>query len=182
MLPRSQVARLGFTRFDDVGTGAKWITKNAVMLSVVWIEAAIPPSAQARTGRIVLPSENLRAISGVTLRALRFYQSKGLLAPRRNGSARLFSYEDRDRLVLILQGKRLGFTLTEIREMLSARDRGYSKALPIGRRKCVEQINMLERQRRDIDGALAELRQIYTEMFVASDLSPASEASVSRKA
>jgi hypothetical protein len=37
--------------------------------------------------------------SGVTLRALRFYQSKGLLAPRRNGSARLFSYEDRDRLV-----------------------------------------------------------------------------------
>ena len=105
--------------------------------------------------------------SGVTLRALRFYQSKGLLAPRRNGSARLFSYEDRDRLVLILQGKRLGFTLTEIREMLSARDRGCSKALPIGRRKCVEQINMLERQRHDIDGALAELRQIYTEMFVA---------------
>ena len=61
--------------------------------------------------------------SGVTLRALRFYQSKGLLAPRRNGSARLFSLEDRDRLMLILQGKRLGFTLTEIREMLSARDR-----------------------------------------------------------
>ncbi|MGA9282541.1 MAG: MerR family transcriptional regulator, partial [Pseudolabrys sp.] len=57
--------------------------------------------------------------SGVTLRALRFYQSKGLLAPRRNGSARLFSYEDRERLTLILQGKRLGFTLTEIREMLS---------------------------------------------------------------
>ncbi len=84
--------------------------------------------------------------------------------------------------MLILQGKRLGFTLTEIREMLSTRDRGYSKALPIGRRKCVEQINMLERQRRDIDGALAELRQIYTEMFVGSDLSPASEASMSRKA
>jgi DNA-binding transcriptional MerR regulator len=76
--------------------------------------------------------------SGVTLRALRFYQSKGLLAPRRHGSARLFSLEDRDRLALILQGKRLGFTLTEIREMLSARDRGCAKALPIGRRKCVE--------------------------------------------
>ena len=65
--------------------------------------------------------------SGVTLRALRFYQSKGLLAPRRHGSARLFSLEDRDRLALILQGKRLGFTLTEIREMLSARDRGCAK-------------------------------------------------------
>ena len=120
--------------------------------------------------------------SGVTLRALRFYQSKGLLAPRRNGSARLFSHEDRDRLALILQGKRLGFTLTEIREMLSARDRGCVKALPIGRRKCVEQINLLERRRRDIDGALAELRQIYTEMFIASELSRAREASVSRKA
>lgn len=120
--------------------------------------------------------------SGVTLRALRFYQSKGLLAPRRNGSARLFSSEDRDRLALILQGKRLGFTLTEIREMLSARERGCVKALPIGRRKCVEQINLLERQRRDIDVALAELRQIYTEMFLASELSPAGEAPVSRKA
>jgi DNA-binding transcriptional MerR regulator len=72
-------------------------------------------------------------------------------------------------LSLILQGKRLGFTLTEIREMLAARPRGCNKTLPIDRRKCVEQINLLERQRRDIDGALAELRQIYTEMFVASD-------------
>jgi DNA-binding transcriptional MerR regulator len=105
-----------------------------------------------------------------------------LLAPRRNGSARQFSSEDRDRLALILQGKRLGFILTEIREMLSARERGCVKALPIGRRKCVEQINLLERQRRDIDEALAELRQIYTEMLIASDLSPAREASVSRKA
>jgi DNA-binding transcriptional MerR regulator len=101
-----------------------------------------------------------------TLRALRFCQSKGLLTPRRNGAARLFSHDDRERLALILQGKRLGFTLTELREMLAARVRGCNKTLPIDRRKCVEQINMLERQRRDIDGALAELRQIYTEMFV----------------
>ena len=117
----------------------------------------------------------------MTLRALRFYQSKGLLTPRRNGSARLFTHDDRDRLALILQGKRLGFTLTEIREMLAARARGCNKALPIGRRKRVEQINMLERQRRDIEGALAELRQIYTEMFVASDLSPPAKVSASGK-
>src|SRR5262245_34830119 len=52
--------------------------------------------------------------AGVTLRALRFYQSKGLLTPRRNGSARLFSHDDRERLALILQGKRPGFTLIEI--------------------------------------------------------------------
>jgi hypothetical protein len=42
--------------------------------------------------------------AGVTLRALRFYQSKGLLTPRRNGSARLFSHDDRERLALILRG------------------------------------------------------------------------------
>src|SRR6476619_918333 len=119
--------------------------------------------------------------SGVTLRALRFYQSKGLLAPHRNGSARVFSHADRDRLALILQGKRLGFTLTEIREMLTARARGCTNALPISRRKCVEQINMLERQRRDIETALAELRQIYTEMFTSSDAPPRIRAAGSRK-
>jgi len=118
---------------------------------------------------------------GVTLRAIRFYQSKGLLAPHRNGSARVFSREDRNRLVLILQGKRLGFTLTEIREMLAARVRGSCKGLPISRRKCVEQINMLERQRRDIDGAIAELRRIYTEMFEASDAPQRVRSPVSRK-
>jgi DNA-binding transcriptional MerR regulator len=107
--------------------------------------------------------------SGVTLRALRFYQSKGLLAPQRDGSARVYSHEDRDCLALILQGKRLGFTLTEIREMLAARARGCTKRLPINRRMCVEQINMLERQRRDIDRALTELRLIYTEIFTSAN-------------
>ena len=106
--------------------------------------------------------------AGVTLRALRFYQSKGLLAHRRNG-ARVFSREDRDRLALILQGKRLGFTLSEIREMLAARARGGIRTLPIDRRKCVDQISMLEHQRRDIDQAIAELRRIYTEMLTNPD-------------
>lgn len=110
--------------------------------------------------------------AGVTLRALRFYQSKGLLTPRRNGPARLFSAQDRDRLALILQGKRLGFTLIEIRDMLAARARGNAHSLPISRKKCVEQINLLERQRREIDTALAELRRIYTGMFVATSFAP----------
>ena len=120
--------------------------------------------------------------AGVTLRALRFYQSKGLLAPQRNGSARMFSHEDRDRLALILQGKRLGFTLTEIREMLAARVRGCPNALPISRQKCVEQINMLERQRRDLDGAIAELRQIYTADVRSVRCPEPVKAAASRKA
>ena len=99
------------------------------------------------------------------MRALRFYQSKGLLAPQRGGKSRVFSGLDRERLVLILQGKRLGFTLCEIRAMLAARARGAANRLPISRKKCVEQIKLLESQRRDIELALTELRQIHTGMF-----------------
>jgi DNA-binding transcriptional MerR regulator len=104
--------------------------------------------------------------TGVTLRALRFYESKGLLGRHGGGAARVFRQADRDRVALILQGKRLGFTLSEIRELLAAPAGRCAKVLPIGRRKCVDQINLLERQRRDIDQAIAELRQIYTEMLI----------------
>jgi DNA-binding transcriptional MerR regulator len=100
---------------------------------------------------------------GVSQRALRFYQAKGLLTPMRSGKARRFSAEDRERLTLILQAKRLRFTLTEARAMLKARRPG-SRKLPISRRQCVEQIRLLEGQHRDLEGALHELRQIYTDM------------------
>jgi DNA-binding transcriptional MerR regulator len=106
--------------------------------------------------------------SGVTLRALRFYQSKGLLTPRRQGASRVFSSADCARLALIQQGKRLGFTLFEIRDMLAARSSDGAPKLPISRKKCVEQIKHLEHQRRDLELALTELRQIYTGMFVAA--------------
>jgi len=102
--------------------------------------------------------------TGITVRALRFYQSKGLL-PRREGRAEWFSQDDRECLNFILRGKRLGFTLAEIRDMLVARARGATGALPISRTKCVEQIRLLEQQRSDIDRALAELRQIYIDTY-----------------
>lgn len=126
--------------------------------------AAMPEPLAPETGSMTIGE--LARQAGVTLRALRFYQSKGLLAPRRDGAARVFSEEDRDRLDLILQGKRLGFTLWEIRDMLAAR--GGGKTLPISRNRCVEQVKLLEAQRRDIELALAELRQIYTGMFNGS--------------
>ena len=115
--------------------------------------------------------------TGVTLRALRFYESKGLLGRHGGGgAARVFSQADRNRVALILQGKRLGFTLSEIRELFAAPASRAAKVLPIGRRKCVDQINLLERQRRDIDQAIAELRQIYTEML--TDVGPSGLARV----
>jgi DNA-binding transcriptional MerR regulator len=76
--------------------------------------------------------------AGISLRAFRFYQSKRLLAPQRNGHAKVFSADDRDRLTL--KGKRFGFTLGEIREMLAARIQGCDMALAISRKKCIEKI------------------------------------------
>ena len=108
-----------------------------------------------------LPS--LAQEAGVTVRALRFYQSKGLL-PRREGQAALFSQDDRNSVEFILRGKRLGFTLAEIREMLDTRARGVVGPLPVTRKKCSEQINMLERQLREVEDALAELRRIHTNL------------------
>lgn len=102
----------------------------------------------------------------VTFRALRFYQTKGLLTPLLKGTTRLFTPQDRQRLALIVQGKRLGFTLTEIRDLLRNSDQKNALVLPLSRKKCIEQIALLEKQRREVDAAIAELRQIYTEMLV----------------
>lgn len=106
--------------------------------------------------------------SGVTLRALRFYQSKGLLTPRRDGAYRIFCGQDRAQLALIQQGKRLGFTLSEIRSMLGSRRPDSGGSLAISRKKCVEQIKLLESQRHAAELALAELRRIYTAMSLSN--------------
>jgi DNA-binding transcriptional MerR regulator len=104
---------------------------------------------------------------GVTPRALRFYENKGLIAPRRQGASRLYTRADRERLALIARGKRLGFTLAEIRDLIAARDgRANANAFNLTREKCIEQINLLNRQKRDIETAIAELREIYTSFYL----------------
>lgn len=140
--------------------------------------AAVSGPVPGNAGRMAI-GELARA-TGISLRAIRFYQSKGLLAPHRCGTAREFSLQDRDRLDLILQGKRLGFTLGEIREILAAHDRDGGNTLPINRKRCVEQIKFLERQRHDLEQAIGELRQIYSCMFrdlLADGPSPARNVS-----
>lgn len=120
-------------------------------------------------------AEKLRSIGelaqefGITLRALRFYQNKGLLIPSLSGLTRSYNSYDAERLSLILQGKRLGFTLYEIRQMLARpRNPAAPRTLPMSRKACIEQIALLERQQRETEDAIVELRRIYTEMFVRS--------------
>src|ERR1700691_1176908 len=99
---------------------------------------------------------------GITLRTLRFYESKRFIAPRRNGPIRLYRRSDRERIGLILTGRRLGFTLAEIKRLV---DGPEGKNLRLTRETCVEQIKLLERQKRGIELALGELRQMYTSFY-----------------
>ena len=94
-----------------------------------------------------------------TPRALRFYEDKGLLAPARDGLNRVYSYKDRARLQLILQGKRVGLSLSEIGEILDLYnvDDGAQQAAK-SLRKFQERIVALESQKRDIDDAIAALK------------------------
>jgi len=98
---------------------------------------------------------------GISFRTLRFYESRGLIAPRRQGHGRRYRHADRERVALILCGKKLGFTLDEISRMIQNDARGQPKALDLTRQRCAEQINLLERKKREIDSALAELRLAY---------------------
>ena len=96
----------------------------------------------------------------VTPRTLRFYESKELLFPIREGQKRLFTRSDRARLKLILRGKRFGFSLEEIRQLLELYDRGDQQHEQLTKTYEVAQQRLadLERQRSDLDDAIAELR------------------------
>ena len=102
---------------------------------------------------------------GVTPRAIRFYEVKGLIAPRRAGTTRVFDRRDRARLLLVLRGKRLGFSLAEIREFLDLYDADRSQLSQLGLllARTRERIAELEQQRRDLDQTLDELRDVERE-------------------
>lgn len=99
---------------------------------------------------------------GITPRAIRFYEQSGLIAPRRVGANRVFGRTDRARLVLILRGKRLGFTLGAIREYLDLYESDQTQVAQMQSLLALtrQRIGELEKQRRDLDMTLGELRSI----------------------
>jgi DNA-binding transcriptional MerR regulator len=100
----------------------------------------------------------------VTARALRFYEDEALIAPERRGTQRLYSDRDRARIAWILRGKRVGFSLADIRELLDLYDIGDGRQTQRLKtiERCRERIGALERQRVDIDATLAELNEFLT--------------------
>ena len=122
------------------------------------------------TGKVAFTIGELSREFGVTLRALRFYENKGLISPHRDGLNRLYSQGDRTRLALILKGKKLGFTLGEIRQMIAAEEGDTdADALSLSREKCLEQIEMLERQKAELEEGLRELHRIYASLAAKWD-------------
>jgi DNA-binding transcriptional MerR regulator len=129
----------------------------------VW--AAEPSDGGQSDDRTAFTIGELSREFGVTLRALRFYENKGLISPHREGMSRLYSEGDRTRLALILKGKKLGFTLGEIRQMIAAEEgEADAKTLGLSREKCLEQIELLKKQKAEIEEGLSELSRIYASL------------------
>lgn len=99
---------------------------------------------------------------GISTRAIRFYESKGLLQPDRVGGTRVFRRRDRARLILILRGKRLGFSLRDISEYLSLYDTDGTRTAQVQLliEKVDERLSLLRQQLQDLETTISELTEI----------------------
>ena len=132
------------------------------------IEALAP--IEPRPQQDAFSISDLCAEFSVTPRALRFYEDEGLIAPERRGTQRIYSHADRARLAWILRGKRVGFSLAEIKEMIDLYDVGDGRRIQkqVTLARCRDRIELLENQKRDIDAHITELQQ-FVELLTSSD-------------
>jgi DNA-binding transcriptional MerR regulator len=110
---------------------------------------------------------------GLTLRALRFYEDKGLIAPRREGSTRLYSQQDVARLKLVVLGRKAGFSLREVKQILDLHESMSARQLRTLIEKSERQLVRLEKRRAELDEAMEELRAAADEWRATlADLQP----------
>lgn len=102
----------------------------------------------------------------VTARTLRYYEDEGMVNPARQGQTRIFSEHDRARLIIILRGRRLGFSVTEMKDVARMYDYkdGDPEQMTVARRKFEARIRQLEEQKLDLEQALRQLRQCVSEI------------------
>jgi DNA-binding transcriptional MerR regulator len=116
------------------------------------------------------PGEELTRIGemaklfGVTLRTLRFYEDKGLLKPIRDGATRLYTHRDKARLKLILLGRKVGFSLRDVKQIMDLYDPAGSnmRQLKVTLDKSEKQLARLDRQRALLDEAIVDLQQLVS--------------------
>ena len=128
--------------------------------------AASIKSATPRDPQRIYSIAELAREFGITARTIRFYEDEGLVKPRRQGLTRLYSAHDRVRLSWILRGKRLGFSLAEIKELLDLYqvDRTGNQQLRELLRRSRLHITDLERKRRDLDAHINEFKEVETQV------------------
>jgi len=131
---------------------------------------AVPAKNSARDSARIYSIAELAREFGITARTMRFYEDEGLIKPRRQGLTRLYTAHDRTRLGWILRGKRLGFSLAEIKELLDLYhvDRTGVQQLRELLRRSRLHITDLERKRRDLDAHINEFKEVETQ--VAAEL------------
>ncbi len=131
--------------------------------------SAVDGDAKAPLGpeQAELTISQMSRLYGVSLRTLRFYEDRGLIKPRREGNARFYRGVDRVRMEMILRGKKLGFTLTEINDLIGGKGASETPDLEeqLQPQQIVSQISHLERQRSEIDGAIERLRATHSRLL-----------------
>lgn len=104
----------------------------------------------------------LAKVLGITPRTIRFYEDRGLVTPRRVGTTRVYSHRDRARMILVLRGKRLGFSLRDIKEYLDLYEvePTHAEQIHLLHDKVRLRIDQLEDQKHALEETLSELRDI----------------------
>ena len=134
------------------------------------VTASTAVSSEPRDAQRIYSIAELAREFAITARTIRFYEDEGLIKPKRQGMTRLYSAGDRTRLGWILRGKRLGFSLAEIKELLDLYqvDRTGVQQLRELQRRSRLHIEDLQRRRRDLDAHIKEFEDVETQ--VAAEL------------
>jgi DNA-binding transcriptional MerR regulator len=130
---------------------------------------SLSKQAEPQSGADLYSVTQLGRDLGVSARTIRFYEDKGLIAPRRVGNNRVYTARDRGRMILILRGKQLGFSLREIKEYLDLYDADptHAKQMRLLLKAVRSRILQLEGQRVALDQTLAELREVQAQAQAA---------------
>ncbi|HXO42665.1 MAG TPA: MerR family DNA-binding transcriptional regulator [Thermoanaerobaculia bacterium] len=160
---RSSLADAGWVRRPSCSLYRRLLTHTSSTDKLGVLEPKLaghddPDRLRSRLSSITELAQEL----GVTVRAIRFYETRGLLEPQRAGSMRVYTYRDRARLQIILRGKRLGFSLARVREYLDLYDADPTHRVQLEHllRGARQRIAELESQREDLELTLEELREM----------------------